>query len=139
MKIIQGHTGKSDVLKSMLKEDLEKVDVWLIDTVGIPLVYRNYDAKGQLYKTALTGLDFDNLGVMEDRLNEGLASEELGEVGKIYLSINAPQDSIKTLREIESSIGVDLVVTIQTSKGMLKDKVLVSEIPTIKDDKTEIL
>lgn len=132
MITIQGYTGKSKVLESMLKEDLEKGDVWLVDTVGTPVLYRDYESKGQLYGTVFTGFDFKNLGMIEDRLKEGILMDELGEVKKVYLSMNAPQDAINTLHEIESRIGIELVVTIQTSKGVLEDRVLVSEMPMIK-------
>ena len=132
MKTIQGYVGKNKVLKSMLKEDLEKGNVWLIDTVGTPIYIAENESKGDLFVTTFTGFDLGELNDLEERLKEGVSMDELSEIQKIYLSINAPMESVTQFYLMEKRIGVEIVVTVQLPM-VSNEKVLVSHFPFMEE------
>lgn len=137
MITIQGLTGKSEIMLEKMKSDLEKHDIFVLDTLGIFTFQKLHMAENKYDMFFSTSHDFDlyNLDYLERTLKEALNSRLANNIKRIYLSMNVPANFVTKLHLMEQNLGVEIVVTVQ----MDHESVLVSNYPILSTEKSKKL
>lgn len=108
MIVIQGRSGKSQVLENLIRKEFRTNDVLIIDTAGV----KWWSGIDWATHRIIDSLDMDIISAFEDSI------DVFKDFDWIVFYVNADESSIDEFKSLDRKYPQNFIVTIQSSNGI---------------------